>query len=300
MAAGPDRFGLAVGARGRMTDFLALTKPRVVLMVLVTTAVGFYLGSWGETGWLRLLQTLIGTGLAAGGTIALNQYLERDVDARMERTRRRPLPGGRIHPLRALAFGVAITAGGILYLAWAVDPLGALLAAVTAGSYLFAYTPLKRKSSLSTLVGAIPGGLSPMIGWAAARGRLGLEAWVLFAVLFLWQIPHALAIARLHRDDYARAGIRFLPVVDPDGSRTGPPIVSHCLALLIVGVLPSLIGLAGSIYFFGALLLGVVFLGCGIDMAVARSVPATRRLLLASLLYLPAMLALMALDKLPS
>ena len=280
-----------------MTDYLALTKPRVVLMVLVTTAVGFYLGSWGAPVCWLLLRTLVGTGLAAAGTIALNQYMERDLDARMERTRLRPLPQGRIRPLQGLAFGVAITAGGILYLAFAVHPLAALLAAATAGSYLFAYTPLKRKTPLSMAVGAVPGGLPPMIGWVAARGRLGLEAWVLFAVLFLWQIPHSLAIARLYRDDYARAGIRFLPVVDPDGRRTGLPVVSHCLALLVVGLVPTLVGLAGTLYFFGALVLGVAFLGCGIELAVACSVPAARRLLLASLVYLPAVLALMALDR---
>jgi protoheme IX farnesyltransferase len=243
---------------------------------------------------------LLGTALAAAGTIALNQYMERDLDARMHRTRHRPLPDGRLRPSAALAFGVGITAAGLLYLTFLSSPIGALLAALTVASYLFAYTPLKRRSSLSTAVGAVPGALPPMIGWVAARGRLGVEAWILFAVLFLWQIPHALAIARLHRDDYARAGIRFLPVIDPDGRRTGPPVVAHCLALLIVGVLPSLIGLAGSIYFFGAFLLGVVFLGCGIDLAFARSVPAARRLLLASLVYLPAVLALMALDKVPS
>jgi len=283
-----------------MKDFLALTKPRVVLMVLVTTAAGFHVGSGQAAGWLRLLQTLIGTGLAAAGTIALNQYLERDLDARMERTRRRPLPQGRIQPLEGLAFGVAITAGGILYLTFAVSPLGALLAALTAGIYLFAYTPLKQTSPLSTIVGAIPGGLPPMIGYAAARGGLGLGAWILFAILFLWQIPHALAIARLYRDDYARAGIRFLPVVDPDGRRTGVPVVSHCLALLIVGLLPTLIGLAGPFYFFGALAFGAAFLACGVHLAIARSAPAARRLLLASIVYLPAVLALMALDKLPS
>ncbi len=283
-----------------MRDYLLLTKPRVVLMVLVTTAVGYYLGSPGAPAWWPLLRALIGTGLAAAGTIALNQYMERDLDARMERTRRRPLPQGRIRPIQGLAFGVAITAGGILSLALAVHLLAALLAAATVASYLFAYTPLKRRTPLSMAVGAVPGGLPPMIGWVAARGRLGLEAWVLFAVLFLWQIPHSLAIARLHRDDYARAGIRFLPVVDPDGRRTGLPVVSHCLALLVVGLVPTLIGLAGGLYFFGALALGATFLAYGIHLAVARTAPAARRLLLASIVYLPAVLALMALDKLPS
>ncbi len=283
-----------------MTDFLALTKPRVVLMVLATTFVGLYLGSPGLPDGFRLLHTLIGTALSAGGTIALNQYLERDLDAHMERTRLRPLPAGRLQPTAALAFGVTIAAAGLVHLMLAVRPLAALLAALTVGSYLFAYTPLKRRSSLSTIVGAIPGALPPMIGWAAARGRLDLEAWILFAILFLWQVPHALAIARLYRDDYARAGIRFLPVVDREGRSTGGPIVSHCLALLIVGILPALVGMAGSVYLFGALAFGLAFLGCGIHMAIARSAAGARRLLLASLVYLPAVLALMALDKIPS
>ncbi|MBI4735129.1 MAG: protoheme IX farnesyltransferase [candidate division NC10 bacterium] len=215
----------------------------------------------------------------------------------MERTRLRPLPSGWIQPAEGFAFGVTITAGGLLYLGLAGSVLAALLAAITVGSYLFAYTPLKRKSPLSTEVGAIPGGLPPMIGWVAAQGTLGLEAWVLFAILFLWQIPHALAIAVLYRSDYARAGFRFLPVLDPEGSRIGRPIVSHCLALLIVGLLPTLTGLAGPLYFFGSLALGVAFLGCGIHLAIAGSASAARRLLFASLVYLPAVLGLMALSK---
>ncbi|MFQ5881885.1 MAG: heme o synthase [Candidatus Methylomirabilales bacterium] len=280
-------------------DFLALTRPRVVLMVLVTTSVGFYLASSGVSDFVRLLQTLIGMGLAAGGTLALNQYLERDVDARMERTRLRPLPDGRLQPTQALAFGVAITGGGLLYLALVVNVLSALVTAVSVGSYLFLYTPLKRRTSLCSLVGAVPGALPPVIGWAAARGELGLEAGVLFAILFLWQIPHSLTIARLYRDDYARAGIRLLPVVEPDMGSTGRQIVSNCLALLAVGLLPTLIGLAGSVYFFGAFALGIMFLGCGIVLAISRSEAAARRLLFASLVYLPAQLMLMALDKVP-
>ncbi|MFQ5847702.1 MAG: heme o synthase [Candidatus Methylomirabilales bacterium] len=283
----------------RPADFLALMRPRVVIMVLVTTLVGFYLASVGAPAYLRLVHTLIGMGLAAGGTLALNQYLERDVDGRMDRTRLRPLPAGRLHPAEALAFGAAITAGGLLYLALVVNVLSASITAISVGSYLFCYTPLKRKTSLCSVVGAVPGALPPVVGWAAARGALGLEAGVLFGILFLWQIPHSLAIARLYRNDYARAGIRVLPVVEPDGGSTGRQIVSNCLALLAVGLLPTLIGLAGSVYFFGAFVLGVVFLGCGIGLAISRSEAAARRLLFASLLYLPAQLALMALDKVP-
>ena len=194
-------------------DFFALTRPRVVLMVMITTLVGFYLASVGTPDYLRLIQTLLGLGFAAGGTLALNQYLERDLDARMERTRLRPLPDGRLRPRQALIFGIAITGGGLLHLAIFVNPLSALVTAISVGSYLFVYTPLKRKTSLCSIVGAVPGALPPVIGWGAARGELGLEAWVLFGILFFWQIPHSLAIARLYREDYARAGIRVLPVV---------------------------------------------------------------------------------------
>jgi protoheme IX farnesyltransferase len=284
-------------ARRWAEDFLALTKPRVVLMVLVTTLVGFYLGSPGGPDYGRLLATLVGTALAAGGTIALNQFLEREVDARMERTRLRPLPDGRLQPLEALAFGAAITSAGLLLLTFAVNALSGLVAAGIVSSYLFLYTPLKRKTSLCSVVGAVPGALPPVIGWAAARGELGLGAWVLFAILFLWQIPHSLAIARLYREDYARAGLRLLPVLEPDGRSTGRQVVSHCLALLAVSLLPTLTGVAGSVYFIAALAFGAAFLGCGIGLAVSRSAAAARRLLCASLVYLPALLVVMALDK---
>lgn len=294
---GGRRRWAAGGRRGG--DFLALTRPRVVVMVLVTTLVGFYLASWGAPDHLRLLQTLLGAGLAASGTVALNQYLERDVDARMGRTRLRPLPDGRLRPTEALAFGAAITGGGVFYLALGVNVLSGLVTAISVGSYLFLYTPLKRRTPLCSIVGAVPGALPPVIGWGAARGELSLEAWVLFSILFLWQIPHSLAIGRLYRDDYARAGIQLLPVVEPDGRSTGRQIVGTCLALLGVGLLPTLIGLAGPLYFFGALALGIAFLCCGIALAVSYSERAARRLLFASLVYLPAALLLMALDKVP-
>lgn len=286
-------------ARRRVADFAALTKPRVVLMVLVTAFVGFYLGSPVMLNYAALLHTLIGMALAAGGTLALNQYLEREVDAQMERTRLRPLPDGRLQPTEALAFGAAITATGLLYLSISVNTLSGLVAAIIAGSYLFLYTPLKRKTPLCSVVGAIPGALPPVIGWAAARGGLGIEAWVLFAIMFLWQLPHTLAIARLYRDDYARAGIRVLPVIDEDGRITGRQIVSNCLALLVVGLLPTLIGFAGSVYFLGALGLGAGLLGCGVALALSRSTADARRLVFASIVYLPALLVLMALDKVP-
>lgn len=277
----------------RSRDFLALTKPRVVLMVLVTTSVGFYLASDGAPDWLRLLSTLLGTALAAGGTIALNQFLEREVDARMERTRRRPLPQGRLRPGEALGFGVAITGAGLLLLL-AVGPLAAFVTAATVGLYLFAYTPLKRRSSLCLIAGAIPGALPPVTGWVAARGEFGAGVWVLFGILFLWQLPHTLAIATLYREDYARGGIRLLPA-----SRAGAEAqaLAGCLALLVVGLLPTLIGLTGQVYLLGALALGAGILGCGILEALSPSRGAARRLLLASLIYLPTLLILMTLDK---
>ena len=292
MVAAPARAGR------RPADFLVLTKPRVVVMVLVTTAVGFYLGSPGGLDVVRLFHALLGTALAAGGTIALNQYLEREGDALMERTRRRPLPDGRLDPSEALAFGVGITAAGLAYMLLMVEAWSALVTAVTAGSYLFLYTPLKRRTTLCTFAGAISGALPPVAGWVAARGDFGTGAWILFAILFLWQIPHSLAIARLHREDYARAGIRLLPVVEPDGASTGRHVLTHCLALLAVGLLPTAIGLAGSIYFAAALGLGGAFLGCGVALARSCSREAARRLLAVSLVYLPAVLLLMAVDKL--
>lgn len=285
------------GAWVRTLDFLALTKPRVVLMVLVTTVVGYHLASAGAADHFRLLNTLIGTALAAAGTLALNQFLEREVDGLMKRMRLRPLPDGRLQPIEALAFGAAITAAGVLYVTLTVGLLGGLVTATTVGLYLFAYTPLKLRTPLCLVVGAIPGALPPVTGWVAARGELGVGAWVLFAILYLWQLPHTLAIARLYREDYARAGIRLLPVVDPEGTSTERQIVTGCLALLAVGLLPTLIGLTGALYFFGALTLGTVFLVCGMAQAVSRTVPAARRLLFASLVYLPTLLALMAFDK---
>lgn len=279
------------------TDLFVLTKPRVVLMVLVTTLVGFYVGSAGPLDFGRLVHALVGTALAAAGTLALNQYLEREVDGRMSRTRMRPLPDGRIQPLEALGFGALVTLAGLAYSAIAVGPLAALVTLATTVLYLFAYTPLKLRTPFCMIVGAVPGALPPVTGWVAARGEFGAGAWILFSILFLWQLPHTLAIARLYRDDYARAGVRVLPVVDPDGDSTERQIVIGCLALLAAGLLPTVSGLAGVAYFTGALLLGLVFLAFGMAQAVAPSTAAARRVLFASLLYLPALLVLLALDK---
>jgi len=279
------------------SDLVALTKPRVLVMVLVTTLMGYNLGLTGSADYFHLIHLLIGTLLAAGGTLALNQYWERDVDARMARTRTRPLPAGRLQPLEALLLGGALTLLGTAYLAALVGALAALVTAATAILYLFAYTPLKQRSALCTLVGAVPGALPPVAGWAAARGDVALGAWVLFGVLFLWQLPHTLSIARLYRDDYARAGVRVLPVIDPDGASTERQIVLACVALLAVSLLPSVIGWTGPIYLAGALALGLAFAAVGVAQAVVPSSRAARRLLLASLLYLPLLLGLLALDR---
>ncbi len=292
-----DEVLAVAGTRRRLADFLSLAKPRVVLMVVLTTLVGYYLGASSDLDLLRLVHLLVGTALAAGGTLALNQFLERDVDAQMLRTRMRPLPDGRLQPVEAAAFGTLMTVGGLAYLAVAAGPAAAAITAITSVLYLGVYTPLKQVSPLCTVLGAIPGALPPVAGWVAARGELGLGAGVLFAILFLWQLPHTLAIARLYRDDYARAGIRVLPVVDPDGGSTERQIVTGCLALHAAGLLPTLVGLTGGVYFFGALLLGAVFLVFGAAQALRPSAPAARRVVIASVVYLPLLLVLMALDK---
>ncbi len=266
-------------------------------MILITTAAGFYLGAPQTIDWLLCLHTLIGAGLTAAGVLGLNQYLERDVDARMKRTKERPLPGGRMNPLEALIVGVVLTGSGMLYLAFIVNTLSGFVISLIVVSYLFLYTPLKRKTSLCTLIGAVPGALPPVVGWVAARGSLTGQAWVLFTILFLWQIPHSLAIAYIYREDYAKAGFRLLPVIHPDGASTCRQIVINCVALLGVGLLPALYNIAGSFYFFTALLAGVAFLAVGIYLARTRSVKAARYLLYASLLYLPLVFVTMALDK---
>src|SRR5881397_4013881 len=272
---------IARSRRQVAADLLSLTKPRVVVMVLVTTLVGYYVGVSGAPDYARMLHLVVGTLLAAGGTLALNQYWERDVDARMERTRARPLPDGRLTPLEALAFGGAITALGIVYLAAFVGMAPAAVTLTTFALYLFAYTPLKLRTALCTIVGAVPGALPPVTGWVAARDDVGAGAWILFGILFLWQLPHTLAIARLYRDDYARAGVRLLPVIDPDGTSTERQIVTGCLALLGVSLLPTLIGLAGAVYFVGALALGLGFVMLGVRQVLAPSVDGARRVLFA-------------------
>jgi protoheme IX farnesyltransferase len=287
------------GVHRRAADFCELTKPRIVLMVLVTAFVGFYVGSERVPNYVRLVQMLFGTALAAAGTLALNQFFERDTDAMMERTRHRPIPDGRIQPREAFGFGFLITLAGIVYLALAINLESAWVTAVITATYLFFYTPMKRRSPLCLLIGAVPGALPPVIGWVAARGSFDVEGWVLFAILFLWQVPHTLAIARLYREDFAKAGIQFLPVIESDGGSTHRQIVTHCSALLAVSLLPTLLGLAGAIYFAVAFVLGACFLTSGIRLAMESTRTGARRLLFASLIYLPVLLLVMALDRVP-
>ena len=277
--------------------YLELTKPRLTFLALITALGGFLLGNQRPLNAAALLALLVGTASVGAGAGALNQYLEKERDSRMERTRRRPLPSGRIHPDSALAFGVACSAAGLLILAAGANLLSAALAAVTLVSYLFIYTPLKSRTALCTLVGAIPGAIPPMIGWAAARGTLGIEAWILFSILFLWQLPHFLAIAWAWREDYARAGFRMLPVLDPEGRSTARQIVLYCVALIPVSLLPAALGSFGLFYFGAALLSGLGFLACGLATARVRSGPSARRLFLASILYLPVLLTTMTLDR---
>jgi protoheme IX farnesyltransferase len=291
----------AAVTRTRLADYVDLTKPRVAVLVLFTVAAGALLASAGLPDPLALVHTLCGTALVAAGASALNQHLERHSDALMQRTEDRPLPAGRLQPLEVLAFGVALGVGGLVYLAAVGQLLAALVAAVTFVSYVFLYTPLKRKTTLNTLVGAVPGALPPVIGWAAVRGSVGPEAVVLFLILFLWQVPHFLAIAWIYRADYARAGLRMLPVVDRDGVLTGRRMVSYCLALIPVSLAPAVLGLAGPLYFTGAVLLGLGFLACALGFTRAHSPGRARRVLRASLIYLPALLALLLADgKAPS
>ncbi len=279
------------------SDLIALTKPRVLLMVLATTLVGYLAALRGPAELLHVAHLLVGTLLAAGGTLALNQYLERDVDARMERTKRRPLPEGRLKPPEALLFASALASLGVAYLAIGVGVAAAILTLTTTVLYLFAYTPLKTRTALCMLVGAAPGALPPVTGWIAARGDLGLGAAVLFAIVFLWQLPHTLAIARLYADDYARAGVRVLPVVDVHGTMTERHIVSSTLALVAVSLLPTVIGISGTAYFATACVLGLGLLGVGLAHATSRSTASARVVLIATLFYLPLLLAVLAFDQ---
>lgn len=279
-------------------DYLELTKPRITVLILMSTLVGFYLGSVGTVNIWVLVDTLIGTALVASGTATLNQFWERDSDSKMLRTKDRPLPAGRMHPRNALWFGILLSVAGALYLEWRVNTLASILSAVTLLSYLFLYTPLKKSTPHCTLVGAFPGAIPPLIGWVAARGEFTMAAWVLYSILFLWQFPHFLAIAWLYRDDYARGGIAMLPVIEPDGKATSRQVLITSALLLPVSLAPSFLGVTGYIYLAGALLSGLIFLEFGRRLTVAKTKLDARRLLQASVLYLPLIYALMIVDKL--
>ena len=279
-----------------MRDYLALTKPRITWLILMSTGIGYFFGSKGAWHFLTLFHTLLGTGLLASGTATLNQWFEREADGKMRRTQARPLPSGKLHEEKALLFGLLISAAGFFDLQLAVNPLAALLGAVTLGSYLFIYTPLKQLSPHSTTIGAIPGAMPPLIGYAAASGTLTWQAWILFAILFLWQFPHFYAIAWMYREDYERAGIRMLPVVEPDGESTARRILWFSLALIPISLVPKFLAMTGNVYLFGATAMGLLFLYAGLRITFDRTRQQARKVLLASVVYLPVLYGLMLFD----
>jgi protoheme IX farnesyltransferase len=284
-------------ARSRRSDFIALTKPRLNLLVVATTAGGYYLGAAPAVDPLTLLHVTGATALVAGGSAAFNQVLERRVDALMNRTRRRPVAEGRLTPRESTVFASLLSVAGLAWLALTTTWLAAAVALVTLLTYVVVYTPLKLRTSFATVVGAVPGALPPMIGWAAATDTLSREAWVLFAIIFLWQMPHFLAIAWLFRDDYGRAGFPMLPVLEPDGRSTGYQVAAYASALLPVSLVPSLMGLAGQVYFGVALVLGLVFLAVSLRFAISRTRHDARVLFFTSIAYLPLVWLVMVLDR---
>ncbi len=286
-----------LSTRERVSAYLELTKPRITLLIVLTSAAGFGLASRGNLNYAALTSALFGIALLSSGIATLNQYMERDLDGLMRRTAGRPLPSGKLLPWEAMAFGVGLTVAAEIYLLAFVNPLSAMLGLTVIAGYLFGYTPLKTRTSLSTLVGAFPGAVPPLIGWTAARGELSIEGWVLFAILFLWQFPHFLAIAWMYREDYSRAGILMLPVVEPDGRVTAQQIVVYTLMLIPVSLLPTILGMSGKVYFYGAIVLGLLFLYSSVRAAFSLSRQQARRLLLASVFYLPLLFILMVLNK---
>lgn len=286
-----------VPAVSRVWLYLELTKPDVTFLVILSTLAGFYLASAGRLDVWRLVFAVLGTTLVGAGTAALNHYFERESDALMRRTAQRPLPLGLLRPSEAFVFGLVLIGIGVAGLGLLANWLSAALAAATTLSYLAAYTPLKKRTTLATLVGAFPGAVPPLIGWAAARGSLSLEAWVLYAILFLWQFPHFMAIAWMYREDYARAGIKMLPVVDPAGVATFRQILGCTAVLLPVSLLPTVVGLAGIHYFFGASVLGLAFMQVAIWSSRQKTNLRAKWLMHASVAYLPLLFALMMFDR---
>ena len=278
--------------------FLELTKPRLVLLSLWSVTIGFLLASRGPFPFLLLIKTLAGSGLVAAASMALNQYVEREEDARMKRTAGRPLPSGRARPGTALLFGIGLSAVGILILALTVNRLAAFLSFSILASYLFVYTPLKKKTPLCTVAGALPGAIPPMLGWAAAGGTLDCPAWILFSILFVWQLPHFFAIAWICREDYAGAGFQMLSVVDPTGLRVGRQIMLYTLATHLLSFLPAVTGMTGNFYYLGALLLGIWLIASSFKTAF-RLDANSRTFFRHSVIYLTLLLLLMVLDRGP-
>jgi len=282
-----------------VSDYVTLIKPRISLMVTLTAAVGYFMASLNGIQIAGLVHAMIGTFLVSGAANTLNQLFERTPDAQMRRTQNRPLPAGRVRPHQAAWFAGILGGAGLVYCTVFLNPLVAILAAATLGSYAFVYTPLKRKTPFNTLVGAVPGALPPLGGWAAATGRLDAGGWMLFAIVFFWQIPHFLSIAWLFREEYARAGFRMLPVVDREGRRTARHLLVTAFALVPVSVLPAFMGMTGIIYGVGAGVLSLLYAGFSVAMVRRTDRPRARLLFLVSLIYLPALLVLMMIDKLP-
>ena len=284
-------------SQSRAADFLTLTKPRLNSLVVITTGIGFYLGAVGQVDLSSLVNTMLGAGLVAGGAAAFNQVAERDLDESMERTRRRPLPGGRVQPNEAWWFALTLALIGTMELAYATNWLAAVVALATLVSYVSIYTPLKRRTPWATLVGAVPGALPPVIGWAAARGSLGLEAWVLFGIVFLWQLPHFHALAWMYREDFRRARVPLLAVLDPDGRRTSTHALVYTLALFPISLAPSFVNLSGLGYLVGASVLGIGFLILAIRFSVQPTASRARALFRGSLIYLPLLWGLLIAER---
>jgi protoheme IX farnesyltransferase len=280
-------------ARLNVGDYITLTKPRLNLLVVLTGAVGYYLGSPELPAPLPMLRAVVGIALVAGGAAVLNQVYERWTDSLMRRTRMRPLPDGRVGPHEATVYGLTLSTIGLVLLAYWDNLLSSALAFATIVIYLLVYTPLKRRSSISTLVGAVPGALPPLIGWAAASGTLSIGGWTLFLIVFLWQIPHFMSLAWMYRDDYGAAGFPMLPVVEPDGRRTSRQAVLYSAALLPLSLLPALVDVCGLAYFWFALALGIGLLWFALRFSIERSDSAARRLFYGSIIYLPLVLAAM-------
>jgi heme o synthase len=282
---------------GFVGDLFELVKARLTLLVLLTTAVGFYLGAEGPINWIALLHTVLGTAAAAAGAAALNQWWEHQLDAMMERTRSRPVPAGRMRPTEAVVIGSTLSIFGVTYLAIVCNALSAILAAITIIVYIFAYTPLKLVSTFNTVLGAVPGALPPMIGWAAARGTLNAGAWMLFAILFFWQLPHFFAIAWMYRDDYARAGFQMISSEDPTGARSASQSVFFCMILFVVAGLPAFIRMATVFYLLTEWILGGLFIAVAMRFMKTLTRSDARRLFVASIIYLPLLLGALVLSK---